>query len=315
MRDVIAGEPLVLFDTDDLVAVFDQEAMAARRARGLSGRVAIDHRIAKVLPAGARCRIAPSEAGRGTVRVLGCDYAPFAGETELWAIEDLLVPAEEWRGAVFEAPSELPAWSGVRDRLRAGLGARYLWGGTSAAGSPGQERWLLDRGLVTEVALAGDDDLAIVAGGRGFDCSGLFCAATGFHYLGDCKDFAGVMPGALVVVSESEAAAVQRDPEAMRDLLRPGDVLLYRGHMLIVMDEDRVIQAVGEGENAEAFAAVTEHDPRERYDGVVEDEGAVIRQGLLKVQKRILGRNWAGYARGELLIVRPDYGREEEAGT
>jgi hypothetical protein len=300
-------EALVLYDRPDLRQIFDLEAMRTRRARGLSGRVALDHRIAKVLPAGSQLRVDLStrNEARGTVRVEDCAYSPYA-DGDLWVIDDLLVEAAVEEEALRPKAQAWPAWPEMAARLRGALGARYLWGGTSGEGSPAQRDWLLARGLLAPDMLDEDPDLAIVAGARGFDCSGLFCAASEFRYLGDCKDFENFSPRWLLPLP----ASIRRDAAALVSILAPGDILLYRGHMLVMLTADRVIQAVGEGENAEAFAAVTGTDPRLRYDGVVEDEAAAILTALIEVQGRRFADDWAGYARGDVLILRPQGGGE-----
>ncbi|MEZ6195124.1 MAG: hypothetical protein R3F20_05255 [Planctomycetota bacterium] len=299
LRTLVAPEPLVLLDRADPAAVWDLAALRARRASGKRGRVAIDHRFQKVLPPMSRVVVRDDDADAPCVRVTSCDYA--AGEElPLFALRTLL--REERPGdRVFAPPAGLPRPDDALARIAASLEARYLWGGTSAAGSPALERELEALGLVPAAERAADPDLAILARVAGIDCSGLLDLATGFRFLGDCRHLLGAFPGALVPIP----AGAEEGPDRIAAILRPLDVLLYRGHLVIVTEDGSVTQAVGEGANAETFARATGADPERKYDGVVRDDAAPILEALIRLQGRRFASDPRAYDDRHVLVVRP----------
>jgi hypothetical protein len=126
-------------------------------------------------------------------------------------------------------PRILPPSATIIANLLAAQGSAYVWGGNLCSGIPEMLIFFTpSRQAPPDPKSAGLRQL------RGVDCSGLLYEATG-----------GVTPrntsalidfGAPVSISGSSAAAIVRQ-------LEPLDLIVWQGHVLIVLDRERVIES------------------------------------------------------------------------
>jgi len=126
-------------------------------------------------------------------------------------------------------PRNLPARQKVIENLRAAQGSRYVWGGNARAGIPR----LLSiyppaSGLPITSATA---DLWQLAG---VDCSGLLYEATGGYTPRNTS--ALIAYGAPVPIKGLDAAGIIR-------LVGPLDLIVWQGHVMIIIDRNRVIES------------------------------------------------------------------------
>lgn len=276
-------EPLTLFRVPELAAVYDRRAILRAREEGRPARQEVDVHIAKVLPRGSL--VAATPAAEGVVRVLDSRYRPYY-RRPLYAVAELLAPAGR---AAPGPPPPAPPPAMVIERLLGLEGAPYLYGGSAVEGSPAQREALLARGLF-DPRDAADPELDRIMTSTGLDCSGLFNVATGYAFFGDTRHLYHRFAAGLREVPPR----ARRDPAAVAEHLRPLDVLLYRGHMIVALGDDRVIQAVGDGYNARTFCEETGHagPPLEKYDRVRVDDAEPILRALLIRQGRSIATEW-----------------------
>lgn len=123
-------------------------------------------------------------------------------------------------------PRKLPALTEIVAALKASIGSPYVWGGNV-------------RGGVAElVELFYNGDVPEAAGNvltlAGLDCSGLLYHATG-----------GWTPrNTSQLVSYGRAVQVAgKSPDEISRLLEPLDLIVWNGHVLIVLDRDTVIES------------------------------------------------------------------------
>ena len=111
----------------------------------------------------------------------------------------------------------LPGLAEVQEGLLASLGRPYVWGGNLRDGVP------LLRKLYPEA-----DPLA------GVDCSGLLYEATD-----------GFTPRNSATLTSFGAAVpiAGLSPEGIAQRLRPLDLIVWKGHVMVVLDQDRIIQS------------------------------------------------------------------------
>jgi hypothetical protein len=119
---------------------------------------------------------------------------------------------------VKERPRLLPGMVQLQQRLLAALGKPYVWGGNQKGGVP------LLRELYPRA-----DPLA------GVDCSGLLYEATdGFTPRNSA---ALTLFGATVPVAGLS-------PERLVQKLKPLDLIVWKGHVMILLDRDTIIESV-----------------------------------------------------------------------
>lgn len=280
-RSVRAVEPLTLYTTPRIAALYDRDALLHDLAANVLPRQRVDRHIAKVLPSGSVLRV--ESVTHEVVRVIDCAYRPYF-QKDLFAWVDALEPVSEDAGW---ARPTIPPAERVLERLLQFEGVRYLFGGSAPEGSDQQARRIVESKLL-EVEDLAIPELDRLARSAGIDCSGLFNAATEYAFFGDTKDVYARFARGLVRLRGAPSA---RDLVAA---LEPLDIVIFRGHMLLSIGEGRVIQAVGDGVNATTFAAETGHvgAPFLKYDRVVIDPAEPIVQALLGRQGRRYSPDW-----------------------
>lgn len=123
-------------------------------------------------------------------------------------------------GSTPEREKKLPSADSILKFMQSLLGARYFWGGNWAEGIP------LMADLYPQLPL--DDDLLC----RGVDCSGLLYQATG-----------GFTPRNTAQLC-NYGTRIEFDFENVKPL----DMMVWRGHVIFVLDHDSVIEsALGKG--------------------------------------------------------------------
>jgi cell wall-associated NlpC family hydrolase len=126
-------------------------------------------------------------------------------------------------------PRRLPPRQQVLDNLLAALGSRYVWGGNCRAGVP-QLLSLYPPAPGFPLAGATADLWQL----RGVDCSGLLYEATG--------GFTPRNTSALVDYGTPVPIA-GLSPARIVWLVEPLDLIAWRGHVMIVLDRDRLIES------------------------------------------------------------------------
>ena len=118
----------------------------------------------------------------------------------------------------------LPSRDGILAALEGRVGTRYIWGGNVAAGIKELARWYPPSGTV-------DNGLWQLAG---LDCSGLLYESTG--------GFTPRNSSELVAYGRGLKIAGKSAPEIAAALL-PLDLIVWPGHVMIVIDHGRVIES------------------------------------------------------------------------
>jgi hypothetical protein len=136
---------------------------------------------------------------------------------------------EPLAGPPVERPRLLPPRDEVLRRLQAALGKPYVWGGNVKDGVP------LLRKLYPQA-----DPLA------GVDCSGLLYEATDGFTLRNTSALTSF--GTAVHVAGLS-------PERVAQKLQPLDLVVYKGHVMIVLDHDSIMQSTM-GCGGEEFSGV-----------------------------------------------------------
>lgn len=146
-------------------------------------------------------------------RVTTNDY-PYPGETGLFVDARFV---EKVKGALQERPRALPGMAEIQRRLLSAVGRPYVWGGNLKDGVP----------LLRSLYPQGDPLY-------GVDCSGLLYEATdGFTPR---NTSALIAHGEAVPVDGLSAKEIARK-------LKPLDLLVWKGHVMMVLDEDSIIQS------------------------------------------------------------------------
>jgi len=119
----------------------------------------------------------------------------------------------------------LPAPERVIANLKNSLGSSYVWGGNLQSGVPELAKWFtgdLDQADVVRFTLAG------------LDCSGLLYQATG-----------GWTPRntSQLVAYGNPVAVAGRQAGQIMPLLEPLDLIVWNGHVVIVLDRETVIES------------------------------------------------------------------------
>jgi hypothetical protein len=116
-----------------------------------------------------------------------------------------------------ERPRVLPGLAEVQQRLLAALGRPYVWGGNLRDGVP-----LLGK------LYPGAETLA------GVDCSGLLYEATGGYTPRNSSALTAFGAGVPIA---------GLPPDLIAGRLQPLDLIVWKGHVVIVLDRDRVIES------------------------------------------------------------------------
>jgi cell wall-associated NlpC family hydrolase len=132
------------------------------------------------------------------------------------------VKVEQQRPA--ERARKLPAKEQILANMKMKVGTRYIWGGNVAAGIAELADWYPPAGQV-------DRALWQLAG---LDCSGLLYEATGGYTPRNTSSLLNYgRPVAVAGKTVAELAA----------LLQPLDLIVWPGHVLIVLDNRRIIES------------------------------------------------------------------------
>lgn len=141
----------------------------------------------------------------------------------------------------------LPARERVAANLKDSLGSAYVWGGNLQSGMPELSRWFtgtLDQADAAGFTLAG------------LDCSGLLYQATG-----------GWTPRntSQLVAYGNPVAVAGRQAGQIMSLLEPLDLIVWNGHVVIVLDRETAIESRLEcGKPGQGGVAVTPLERRLR---------------------------------------------------
>lgn len=137
-----------------------------------------------------------------------------------------------------ERIATVPSSSEMVDQLRSAVGTRYFWGGNQRSGIPELlHLYPHDRqGIDQEDALC-----------RGVDCSGLLYEVT---QGGTPRNTSGL-------VNYGEEVPVDLDQiDAVQQVLQPLDLLVWKGHVVMVLSSDELIEStVEKGVHISSFRA------------------------------------------------------------
>lgn len=206
-RYAIAATPTPVLNTPTFSEVF-------------SGRVKLDpckgvRPIEFVALTGTLFKIEGEQTDGGVTvyRVTSNDY-PYRSKTGFFVDGRFLKLVSE---PVQERPRLLPGLVEVQQRLLAALGRPYVWGGNLKDGVP-----------LLKTLYPKGDPLA------GVDCSGLLYEATDGFTWRNTSALTGF--GAAVPVAGLSA-------ERVAQKLQPLDLIVWKGHVMVVLDRDSVIQS------------------------------------------------------------------------
>jgi cell wall-associated NlpC family hydrolase len=121
--------------------------------------------------------------------------------------------------------ASLPSREEILTTLKTSVGSPYVWGGNIAAGVPELAEW-----FYTNITPGGAERLTLA----GLDCSGLLYQTTG-----------GLTPrntSQLVSFGQSVTIAGKRSAE-IANMLQPLDLIVWNGHVIIVLDRQSVIES------------------------------------------------------------------------
>lgn len=130
-------------------------------------------------------------------------------------------------GTLVQREKHMPSKETILSNLRNSLGLPYIWGGNVPTGVPKLLEYYAPQGLVSE-------ELRAKWTFRGVDCSGLLYAAT-----------EGSTPRntSTIVISGTGIDIVGRTGAEIIPMLQPLDVIAWKGHMMIILNKDEVIQS------------------------------------------------------------------------
>ena len=161
------------------------------------------------LPGTAFEVVAVPASSPGVLQVRTNDYQAPPG-TRLYVAAELLTPQPDTPP---ERKPQLPETSKIMQQLRSAVGLPYVWGGNLRNG----------------VTQAGQLRFA------GLDCSGLLYEATD-----------GFTPrNTEQLVNFGKAVAIEKkDIQALQQQLRPLDLIVWKGHVIIVLDQKTVVESI-----------------------------------------------------------------------
>jgi len=206
-RYAVAATPVPVLNTPDFPAVFSG-TLKLDPCRGVRP-------IEFVALTGTLFRIEGEEVrgGGGVFRVTTTDY-PYPTRTGYYVDARFLTAVAAGHA---ERPRHLPPLAEVQRALVAALGKPYVWGGDLKDGVPLLTRYYPEA-----------DPLA------GVDCSGLLYEATDGYTPRNTSALTGFGTGVRVA---------GLPPEEIAERLRPLDLLVWKGHVMIVLDNETVIES------------------------------------------------------------------------
>jgi len=161
--------------------------------------------------------------GAATVLRVETDDYPVPAATKLYVDSRFVEPREEMPAS---RPRRLPSAAEIVAALKAAIGSPYVWGGNVQGGVAE----LLDLFYGGAAPSAARRQLMLA----GLDCSGLLYQATG-----------GWTPrNTSQLVSYGRAVPVAgKTAETIATVLEPLDLIVWNGHVLIVLDRETVIES------------------------------------------------------------------------
>ncbi len=274
---------VLLFRTADIESLFRPDNFLNALINGLPLRKAFDNQLEKMQYPGVPFCVRPTDQEH-PVEVVDCDYLRHARSKTLYALN-----VEQWsklRECSFIRKS-LARGELVLRRLRSYQGRRYLLGGSVGVDNPGMRNYILtlwnrspnQRDQLFKRAKdsrISKRELRSLIGCGGLDCSGLLSAATKGWYNGDTEHIVD-----LVNANNARLLDISKySPRELASRLKPLDIIVFMGHMMIALDRENLIQAVGVGSNADDFARQLGTDPHVRYDRVSIDPTLPILRAL-----------------------------------
>ena len=121
---------------------------------------------------------------------------------------------------------QLPALAAIVAALKASLGSPYVWGGNVAGGVSE----LISLFYGGSVSAAGKSHLTLA----GLDCSGLLYQATGGWTPRNTSQLVSYGRAVQIAGKTAEAIAMQ---------VEPLDMIVWNGHVIIVLDRETVIES------------------------------------------------------------------------
>jgi cell wall-associated NlpC family hydrolase len=206
------------------------------------------------------------QAEHTVYRVTTADY-PYQGKSYFIDSRSVKTVAEKPR----ERQPRMPEKGELLARLRAAEGARYVWGGNIRSGIAEQLLLYPPAGAVSSAA-------ARIWRLQGVDCSGLLYEAT---------DGATPRNTSELVNFGSPVPVAGLGPGALASLLRPLDLIVWSGHVMIVLDNEEIMES--------------------RLDCARPEHGVIIRpllQGVQMVMKSRRPVDVLGSTRDKEFVVR-----------
>ncbi len=130
-------------------------------------------------------------------------------------------------GTLVPREKKMPEKETILKRLRDSVGLRYVWGGDVPTGIPLMLQYYAPTGSIT-------DTLRIKWTLTGVDCSGLLYAATDGSTPRNTSDIVEYGTG-IKIAGKTVSEIIP--------LLKPLDVIAWKGHMMIVLNQTEVIQS------------------------------------------------------------------------
>lgn len=134
---------------------------------------------------------------------------------------------EEIESVALEKKPFLPAMDTIIDRMVRLVGLPYIWGGNWSAGIPALLALYPPSDEIT-------DTMRAIWSLKGVDCSGLLYEATEGFTPRNTSEL--VHYGAPVAIENKSI-------RAMQEMVRPLDLIVWKGHVVIVLDTERTIES------------------------------------------------------------------------
>ncbi len=132
-----------------------------------------------------------------------------------------------------ERTQTLPSFQEIKNNLLAASGTVYIWGGSWYQGIPE-----IDKLFPSDVQLSSLDQKRKLM--QGVDCSGLLYQATNGYTPRNSRSLLTFWTG--VAIEGKTAARLAKE-------LKPLDLIVWDGHVVIVLDEKTTIESRGRGKN------------------------------------------------------------------
>lgn len=118
----------------------------------------------------------------------------------------------------------------VKANLMKGVGAKYVWGGSYLAGLPNMLTMYPPKGDASKMDQNMRDQWTL----HGVDCSGFLYEATGGYTPRNTSDIVTFGTGLTIKGQTAEQIKAQ---------LKPLDLIVWRGHLMIVLDNGKTIES------------------------------------------------------------------------